>query len=283
MRAFMQFVMNGCTAAQLEAEYPDFKTLWPAVLNWADTNTSEAKAFAFFEAAAALEYTDAINHLAVCYELGFGVAADPAKAFELLEKCANMGHVRSMCNLGAAYESGKGVDRDLRKAAELYTRASELGDDAATLYLAEFYDEGIVFKSDQKRAAELYEKAANMGNASAQNSFGVCLQQGIGVPKDEVRAVQFYSASAEQGHPDGMCNLGLCYDSGVGGVVANKAHAFSLYLKAANHDLGIASYYVAWCLRDGIGTSPDKKKAEAYFKAAAEQGFMHGRPPQPLP
>jgi len=67
------------------------------------------------------------DNLAVCYEQGLGLAADPAQAAFWYRKAAEQGFAPAQYHLGECLERGLGVPRDLTQAVDLYRRAAGNG------------------------------------------------------------------------------------------------------------------------------------------------------------
>ncbi|XP_014680402.1 PREDICTED: secretory immunoglobulin A-binding protein EsiB-like, partial [Priapulus caudatus] len=72
----------------------------------------------------------------MCYENGWGTAADLQQAAELYSKAANDGHIAATHSLGYFYEHGLGgLMANKSFAEELYKMAADLGDISAQLDL----------------------------------------------------------------------------------------------------------------------------------------------------
>lgn len=75
-------------------------------------------------------FISAINNLAYCYEMGYGVKADLKKAFSLYHRIAGRDAVGTF-NLAECYELGKGVEKNIEFAKKWYKKAATLGDGEA--------------------------------------------------------------------------------------------------------------------------------------------------------
>lgn len=72
------------------------------------------KAIEYFQKAADLGYTYALNNLGFCYLNGYGVEKDLKKGFEYIEKAADGGLNVSQFNCGTSYEHGaNGIEKDI--------------------------------------------------------------------------------------------------------------------------------------------------------------------------
>jgi hypothetical protein len=75
------------------------------------------------------EAGDAIaqDNLAVCYEQGLGMPADPVQAVRWYRKSAAQGFAPAQYHLGDCLEHGRGVAPDLKQAIEWYRQAAGTG------------------------------------------------------------------------------------------------------------------------------------------------------------
>ena len=79
------------------------------------------------------EASEAMYHLALCYENGKGVEKDLTKAFKLYKRSVESVYFTAdfwkdvAYHLARCYENGIGVEKDLTKAIEWYRRAAERG------------------------------------------------------------------------------------------------------------------------------------------------------------
>ena len=67
------------------------------------------------------------DNLAVCYEQGLGLPADPVQAAVWYQKSAAQGFAPAQYHLGECFEHGRGVSADLTQAIDLYRRAAKSG------------------------------------------------------------------------------------------------------------------------------------------------------------
>lgn len=155
----------------------------------------------------------------------------PELAIPWYEKAAAQRQPDAEFNLALAYEQGRGVQADPVKALEWYRRAAEDGDLDAQYALAQalFYGDNIA--QDQAEAAVWYAKSAAQGLASAQGKLGEILLFGWGVPADKSKAVTLLQQAAGQQWRDAYVALGHAYEAGLG-VPADKAQAIVWYEKA---------------------------------------------------
>ena len=126
------------------------------------------KAFEYFDKAAKLGYTEALNKLGLMYYYGRGgVEASYSTAVDYWVRCNSPA---SLFNAGYVYENGGyGITQDLSKAASFYEKSANAGYAAGLRSLARFYYEGIYYEKDVDQAARLYRKAAEAGDEQAKN------------------------------------------------------------------------------------------------------------------
>ncbi|XP_072171431.1 uncharacterized protein [Diadema setosum] len=96
------------------------------------------KAVPILKKAAAKEEPEALYHLAVCYEFGWGVVHNEAKAASLYHSASKHDHAPALYALGMFYEEGLGgLPVDECEARVLYSKASSLGFEKASQRLLE--------------------------------------------------------------------------------------------------------------------------------------------------
>ncbi|KAK8871931.1 hypothetical protein M9Y10_007677 [Tritrichomonas musculus] len=127
------------------------------------------KAIKYYEEAAELGNSYAINGLGVCYYNGEGVKQNYAKAIEYYKKGAELGNSYAINGLGLCYENCEGVARNMARAIECYEKSAEMGNHCALRNLAICYEDGVGVTRNMSKAIEYYEKSAKLGNENAKN------------------------------------------------------------------------------------------------------------------
>ncbi|KZV72485.1 hypothetical protein PENSPDRAFT_683711 [Peniophora sp. CONT] len=114
--------------------------------------------------------------------------------------------------------------------------------------------DGVVF-IDYDYAAELLAQAAELGYAPSAYRLGECYEYGkMGCPQDPALSIHYYNIAAQQNHRDACFALTAWYLVGSPGVLPQ-------------------SDTEAFLWRDvGIGTAPDPREANGYYKRAADLG-----------
>jgi TPR repeat protein len=127
---------------------------------------SDMKAAHYYEKAAELGDSDAMNRLAnLYYEGAEGIKKDVHKAIKLFEKAVNLGHVVAMANLAYVCREMKNFDR----AISLYEAARKKQHCPATYSLALMYHYGQGTSKDLKKAQVLYKLAITFAKESSEN------------------------------------------------------------------------------------------------------------------
>ena len=112
---------------------------------------------------------DAQFEVALAYEYGNGVTANPRIAFEWMWMAAHNNNLSGMNNLGSYYSNGIGVEQNDVEAFKWYKLAAEEGDAYAQYNLAIYYSNGKGVDADEEEAMRWMRKAAEQGIEKAIN------------------------------------------------------------------------------------------------------------------
>lgn len=153
--------------------------------------------------------------LAIMYDYGHGVKADPKKALEWFKRSAEQGQPAVQYQVGTKYFRGSGVEQDHAEAAMWWELAANGGQVDAQFNLGLMYYRGLDIEPDNSKAAELFQLAAEQGHGHAQYSLAVMYSFGHGVEKDYRKALKWFSQSAEQGVAQAQFNMGVFYENGL--------------------------------------------------------------------
>jgi TPR repeat protein len=189
-------------------------------------------------------YVAALNNLAIIYDNGEGVVADPEQATKMFQQGADQGHPIAMYNLAIRYLNGKGgLQRDFTKAFDLFARASEAG------------------------------------NVASMVQFGVLLYCGCGTERNPVRAVEWLRRAANAGSNDAKRQLGFIYFSGGWARLEERqlqpdlTQALLWFAQAAENGDPDSQHALAYMLEAGRGVnSPQPQLSERYWRLAAYGG-----------
>ena len=147
-----------------------------------------------------------MTRIGTMYYNGNGVEQDYAKAMEWFEKAADLGNSNAINNIAWMYKYGNGVEQDHAKAMEWYEKAVELGDGTAMNNIGLMYYNGEGVEQDYAKALEWYEKAAELGQLKATNQIGMMYYNGEGVEQDYAKALEWFEKAAELGNEDAKKN-----------------------------------------------------------------------------
>ena len=182
-------------------------------LDAAEKTRTLRSAFLTHEDAMRRGYVAALNDLAVLYELGDGVAADPQMAVDLLKRGAEQGHALAMYNLGIRYRYGMGVRRDWVQAYELFAKSAETGFVPAMVELGDALTRGRGV-TNPRRGVDWLTRAAEAGSARAKYLLGVTYYFGrygdtstTTVLEDEAQALLWFGRMGESLDNDGQVFL----------------------------------------------------------------------------
>ncbi|RIA82399.1 kinase-like domain-containing protein [Glomus cerebriforme] len=237
------------------------------------TKIDKQKANELYQKAASLGNSEAQYNL-TCMNKKGGVKKYHDKTFELFNKSGE--YSERINYLGYCYEIGIGTNIDKRKAFELYQKAANLGNAYGINNLGNCYRRGIGTRVNKQKAFEFFQKSTNLGNTYGINNLGYCYQHGNGTSIDKPKAFELYKKAANLGNSNGMNNLGYCYQNGIGTSV-DKRKAFESYQKAANLENQIAQYNVAVMYEKGEGTVKNIEQAIYWYKKSAKQGDQDAR------
>ena len=122
----------------------------------------------------------------------------------------------------------------------------------------------------EERAAFVRD-CAEAGEAEAQALFGQMLLDGNGVARDPQAALGWFVKAAAQHHAMGVNMVGRCYDLGWG-TTPDKTRAAACYKVAAERGLDWGMYNYATLLALGEGVALDRAGALGWFRKAAAMG-----------
>lgn len=125
---------------------------------------SEEDAIKYYIIASDKKHPKATSNLAICYQLGRGVAVDYVKALNLLNKAIKLGDDMATFNLGQTYFLGVGVKRDEAKGWNMIESVAKKGNKQAIDYINDLLAKGYESpskKTQQKPAPKPRRKIAD--------------------------------------------------------------------------------------------------------------------------
>ena len=211
---------------------------------------------------------DAIVLLALMYQEGLGVDADPAEAYRLFELAAIHGDdSRAYSYMGLACLQGNGTRQDEILGKLYFDTAAAMGNTNAMFYLAICYMEGYGCEPDSLQGIKWLNRAIEGGNVKAMNLMGdICEGQ-----EDFENAVKYYQMAVDAGSVEALCDLGLCYEKGQGVVLSFKK-ASELYRTAAENGSTRGCMLLANCYLEGMGVEQNANEAIRWLTVAADAG-----------
>lgn len=204
------------------------------------TGLDKREAMAGLRELAARGEVPALLFLAEIYAGSYGDKPDPMQALASLREAANRGNVDALLRIGDYYRKGEIVPYDASKAVAAYGRAEAAGSDIATEHLSvlQAYGEGMA--RDAAAAMARLEATGTESGPSALVTEGD-LRLKAGVPEIDVAgALKAWTKAADHGRIDAMIRLG--------------------------------DFYL-----NGFFARQQRKKALAYYQAAADAGDFYGR------
>lgn len=200
-------------------------------------------------------------------------------AIACLKLAAQAGHSDAIATLADCYFDATGVVKDLRLALELYQRAANKKHPWALFRVGESYYEGVIVAKDSAVAFKNVENAIKFGLSkglgTAYGILGTCYREGTGVPKDFQKAIDNYDLAVKNGNADALAYKGWI----IGQKNTKEAlkTAFECYCQSAELKSKWGQFNAGACLRDGLGTKKDYKKALEYLLAAAHQKHVNAQ------
>lgn len=201
------------------------------------------------------------------------------------------------------YQPAQKTKTEFEKTLE---RAQQ-GNAEAQHELGIMYDYGQGVTKNEAEAMKWYRKAADQGLAVAQFYLGWMYEDGRGVQKDIDQAHKWYKKAAEQGHNSARAHLpktvqerqktefeqllenaeqgdvnaqfdlALRYNQGSNGVKKDYKKAEKWYRKAAEQGDADAQNNLGVMYANGQGTPKDEAEAVKWYRKAAEQGEAYAQ------
>ena len=240
---------------------------------WGGEERDLEKAASWYRTAAEDGEPIAQYRLAVCYDRGEGVGADPKEAVTWYRRAAEQGHTWAQCKLAYCLDVGRGIDASVSEAVKYYRMAAESGNASAQYNLGACYQHGRGVDVDMKAAVSWYRNAAGQGDVDAQTALGDCYRDGSGVAKSITEALRWYTKAGDAGHARALANAGIC-------LVKSREFrkAVKNLRKAADAGDALGQYHLALCLENGDGVwRKDKKKSFELVTKSAEQGYAEAQ------
>ena len=208
-------------------------------------------------------------NLALMYDVGTRVAADPARAVQYFQKGCDGGNAVACGRLGEMAIAGRAPGIDAGRARELLRSACGGGWMAACSRLGEIARGGAAGVN----VLALFDRACRGGDGDGCANLGVLVEGGAtgGVP-DLGKAVAYYRTGCNEESGFACAQLGSAYEAGRG-VAADPAQAAQLYGKACDGGYGNACNRLSVMVFRGTGgLAKDDARAVALLEKGCKLG-----------
>ncbi|WP_293898765.1 tetratricopeptide repeat protein [Sphingobacterium sp. UBA5670] len=142
--------------------------------------------------------------LGMCYEFGIGVEVQPAKAFGYYQQAAAQGNQQAIYRLGRCYYFGIGTEIDKTVAYEHFIEIAQQGNPYACYFVGVQLLDGEGIPMDLQDGVEWMMKAADADHAEAQFKLANCYLMGDGVEENEDLALEWFERAADNGHEEAI-------------------------------------------------------------------------------
>ncbi|KAL4231349.1 LRP2 binding protein [Mactra antiquata] len=246
------------------------------------------KAVVYFERSKDFDF-QSLYMLGVMLYDGIGCRPDTKKAVECLQKIADTDDKRAkhlkcaaQYNIGRAYFQGYGIPRQSDKDAERYwLLAADDGNPKASTKAQQTL--GMFYSREEslnlKQAFFWHSEACGNGSLESQGALGVMYEYGVGVRRNTDNAYICLKGASDRGNVYAMGNLVAHYYrrklyTKAADLASRVAQLSDVQLIAKETDclpsyiskgIGMACFYYARCLHEGLGAKKDEKEASKYY------------------
>nr|XP_034324085.1 protein sel-1 homolog 1 isoform X7 [Crassostrea gigas] len=247
------------------------------------------QAMEYFQMAAKLNHTQALEHVAFAYILGDFLPQDTEKAKLMFQDLAARGSPKGQLGLAFLYSTGIGVNSSQAKSLVYFTFASLGGDPLAQMSLGYRYWSGIGVERKCETALTYYRKVATTVADAVTMSGGPIVQRirlqeeaenqvtGQSMMMDD-DLLQYYHFLADKGDVQAQVVLGQLYFQGGRGVGINHERALHYFLMAAESGNANAFAFLGKMYSEGSpAVKQSNETAFSYFKKAADKGNPVGQ------
>ena len=144
---------------------------------------------------------------------GNGVAKNPEKALAWYEKAANLGYTDALDRLGRIYMKGDLVQENYFKAIEYFEKSLELEDSICFVGICDYFDDSDRSLEEFNKIVAQEEKSANLGNKWAMcrlaqlYQFGIENNTSFKMDRNITKAIEWYESAANLGSLAGFYDL----------------------------------------------------------------------------
>ncbi|XP_056021105.1 protein sel-1 homolog 1-like isoform X5 [Ostrea edulis] len=252
-------------------------------------NKDHHQAMEYFQLAAKLNHTQAMEHVALTCVLGDYLPQDTGKAKVMFQDLAARGSPKGQLGLAFLYSTGTGVNSSQAKSLVYFTFAALGGDPLAQMALGYRYWSGIGVERKCETALTYYRKVATTVADAVTLSGGPIIQRirlqeeaenqitGQSMMMDD-DLLQYYHFLADKGDVQAQVVLGQLYFQGGRGVSINHERALHYFLMAAESGNANAFAFLGKMYSEGSPVvKQSNETAFSYFKKAADKGNPVGQ------
>ncbi len=230
------------------------------------------EAVAHLRVAADAELPKAHYYLALLYEMGVNLPADPARAAEHYGIAAKANISNAQAKYGFMLFNGIGIKANQVEGESWLRRAGLAGDPEAAALVAEIYARGDgKLPPNYAEAAAWFRTAAELGHKHSARALGMLYLTGTGVPRNPDEAAIWFRRAAEAGDETARADLASLLLSGqTSPKLTEPAPVHEWFEQAAETGDLVAAFNYAVCLVQGVGVERDAARAAKWMRRAAE-------------
>ncbi|MDD2794977.1 tetratricopeptide repeat protein [Acidocella sp.] len=230
------------------------------------------EAIAHIRQAAEAELPAAHYYLALLYDMGVNLPADPALAAQHYGVAAKANLSNAQAKYGYMLFNGIGIKANQVEGESWLRRAGLAGDPEAAALVAEIYARGDgKLPPNYAEAATWFRTAAELGHRPSARALGLLYLTGTGVPRNPDEAAIWFRRAAEAGDETAKADLASLLLSGqTSPKLTEPAPVHEWFEQAAEAGDLIAAFNYAVCLAQGVGMERDEVRAAKWMRRAAE-------------
>ncbi len=211
-------------------------------------------------------------YLALLYEMGVNVSADPVLAARHYGVAAKANLSNAQAKYGFMLFNGIGIKANQVEGESWLRRAGIAGDPEAAALVAEIYARGDgKLPPNYAEAAAWFRIAAELGHKHSARALGMLYLTGTGVPRNPDEAAIWFRRAAEAGDETAKADLASLLLSGkTSPRLTEPAPVHEWFEQAAEGGDLIAAFNYAVCLTQGVGVERNDVLAAKWMRRAAE-------------
>ncbi len=253
-----------------------------------NSNQDYEKAMKYYQKAAALGNTDAMEMIGLLYLFGDGVSQSNIEAVKWITKSAEFGNADAQYMLGRGYLNGEmGLKSNPQLGVKWLSQSAKQDFTDSLFKLAECYTYGIGVNEDTIKAFECYKKCAELGELSGYGKMAEMYEEwylnedwfestGLEIDEAEVEALKLYKKEAEMAEANN--DEWALAEAYTGIAKLSKTENTIGYLKKAA-EIGncTAQIMLGTRLLRGDGIHQNYKEAFEWYMNAADSDDVRGQ------